>query len=516
MPARSGSASPLSFGDLFLSPEPAFDILLSTRWNGQASALVQAELVGYKYGLTAPRPLRTARALFAGILVERFPKQACQTLVQELADASMLQEPAMESFAAIQGTKSIAVLRRLFEKVVHTRQLVPIADQARINDLRVLLAKELRYLVKHGNQAWSDRLTSFYEAEQLARKKLAGRFMENMQTVKEDYELRVLVRAAETSDVGIQKMFLVDVLNEFPNVLLEEDFFSPKLQDFFSSVLQYPRSRVTMDREAMEALLQTHMQTKAASSESLTNDLFKHVVDKDQYFHSLAKSLFVEVLTLVWNYYYEHSQGMLQLLFEKKDAFEFLAEEIQRLPQMSAAADVGPDASRQGRVELSGGADARKAFALDAFGFGTILHLATWQTTNNYGHLAVVQGNCRFAYIAVTRSESKKSPLDHSAVVSTRFDATFHAPPSVVLSGTFYRTKKSFSSALYRRLKTWDSLGDPREEIKIRHLTAAMATKLRREVLEAPDQNLQATWDFASLFGQKDADFTRAFRGAAE
>ncbi|ESS33531.1 hypothetical protein TGVEG_266435 [Toxoplasma gondii VEG] len=513
---HTGSASPLSFGDLFLSPEPAFDILLSTRWNGQASALVQAELVGYKYGLTAPRPLRTARALFAGILVERFPKQACQTLVQELADASMLQEPAMESFAAIQGTKSIAVLRRLFEKVVHTRQLVPIADQARINDLRVLLAKELRYLVKHGNQAWSDRLTSFYEAEQLARKKLAGRFMENMQTVKEDYELRVLVRAAETSDVGIQKMFLVDVLNEFPNVLLEEDFFSPKLQDFFSSVLQYPRSRVTMDREAMEALLQTHMQTKAASSESLTNDLFKHVVDKDQYFHSLAKSLFVEVLTLVWNYYYEHSQGMLQLLFEKKDAFEFLAEEIQRLPQMSAAADVGPDASRQGRVELSGGADARKAFALDAFGFGTILHLATWQTTNNYGHLAVVQGNCRFAYIAVTRSESKKSALDHSAVVSTRFDATFHAPPSVVLSGTFYRTKKSFSSALYRRLKTWDSLGDPREEIKIRHLTAAMATKLRREVLEAPDQNLQATWDFASLFGQKDADFTRAFRGAAE
>ncbi|CBZ50875.1 hypothetical protein NCLIV_039500 [Neospora caninum Liverpool] len=510
-------ASPLSFGDLFTSPEPGFDILLSTRWNGQFSALVQAELVGFKYGLTAPRPLRNSRAMFAGIVVERFPKQACQTLVEDLAEASMLQRPATESFGAIRGTKTVMALRRLFEKVVHTRKAVPLLEQPRINDLRVLLAKELRYLVKHGNLAWSDRLTSYYKAEELARRKLAGKFMENMQTVKEDYELRVLVRAAETSDVGIQKIFLVDVLSEFPTVLLEEDFFSSKLQDFFSSILQYPRSRVTMDREAMDALFQTHMQTKSASSESLTNDLFKHVNDPDQYFHSWAKSLFVDVLALVWNYYYEHSQGMLQILYDKKEAFDFLLEEITRLPEMTAATEVGPEGNRQSRVELAGGLLARKAFSLDAFGFGTILHLASWQATNNYGHLAVVQGTCRFAYIAVARSEVKKAAsVDNSAVISTRFDATFQPPPSGIFTGTFYRTKKPFSSALYRRLKTWNKLGRPREDIRIRHLTTAMATKLRQNVLEAPEQNLQATWDFASLFGPSQANFIDSFRAAAE
>ncbi|PFH36752.1 hypothetical protein BESB_049440 [Besnoitia besnoiti] len=501
VPLYSVEASAASFGDLFLSPEPAFNILLSTRWNDQATALVQAELVGYKYSLTAPRPLRTPNAIFAGAVVEEFPKQACQTLVGELRSAYALAPRARENFAAVRGTEGAKALQRLFEVVACTREAVPLMDQPRINDLRVLLAKELRYLVKHASQAWSDKLTGYYEAEAAARQALAGKFMETMKTMKEDYELRVLVRAAETSDVGIQKIFLVDVLRDFPTVLLEEDFFSPKLQNFFSSILQYPRSHVTMDRPAIEAVLQTHMQTRSASGESLTNDLFKHINDPDHYFHPGAKALFVDVLALVWNYYYEHSQGMLQLLCDRKDdAFAFLAGQILRLPEVAQSEPVGVRVDISGRTEVT---DNRKSFSLDAFGFGTLMHLASWQKVKKYGNLAVIQGTCRFAFVAKPRAESAE-PVDaeDSAILCTKYDATFQPPASGIFSGQFYRTTRSFSPALYRHLKTWEKLGTPGEAIEIRHLTAAMARKLR-QMVEGPGSELQATWDFDLLFGRQ-------------
>lgn len=397
------------------------------------------------------------RGFLSGVVVDSFPKQACQTLVTELGNSGGLSRPSEEQLAVRQAGAD-EKLREQLSLVVNTRAEVRVEEQSRLNDMRVLLTKELRHLLRQKERWWAQSLDDFVKKEAAARMQFAGKFLETMKVIKGDYELRVRVQGAgdSSAEVGIKKIFLIEVLNDFPNVLLQGNFFSATLQLFLSTIFQYPRTRISMERGPMEATFQKHMQMRDATEEGLADRLFAHVTDPDKYFHPGARALFIDVLKLAWKYYHEHSEKMLQLLQEDTKAFSFFLGSVMYLPSATEN-DTSTAFPHEEKVLGRGSGGNPRVFGLDTYGFATAVHLAVWQDFNKAGGVALLQSTCRFVFVARSRSGSAATlPLYDFAILSARFTSTFQTPQGGIFSGVFLRTRRPFSLSLYRRLKNWD------------------------------------------------------------
>ncbi|PHJ24128.1 hypothetical protein CSUI_002019, partial [Cystoisospora suis] len=430
--------------------------------------------------LPTPRLLEDPSQKWQGVVVTSFPKEACQHLAEVLLQSGELHDEVDVQFVAAQEGEEY--VQQVFGNVVDVRVSRGFFREAHIQDLRVILGKELRHLLKQ-QLLWQTSSKNFVRDEAGLREQLGAQFSEALSAVKVEYE-----RNVQQAGGGIQPISKISLttVTKVPALLLEPSVFSPKVQDFVSTLLQYPRGDVSMDREQIELLVESHKQRGDDTEASVASKIFEHITDaKAIYVTQESKVLFLKILGLFWEKYYEYSRRLLLLVRRDPAVYRILFGLVMR-PEAP-----GPP-------------------TLDHYGFASILHMLVWQRFHATGALALLQRPCRFLYAFGNFSPAHEF-ASRSFFLSTSFESLF-TKHGGLLHGPFRPSKQMFSTAWYSQLASWKSRDPPLFSILVHHLTPKSASEIRRAT--EGFGHTSAHQDLASFFGMGVRELTDAMQEA--
>lgn len=366
----------------------------------------------------------------SGVVVASFPKEACQHLAEVLLRSGELHDEVDVQFAA--PPEAEIYVHEVFGNVVDVRLSRGFFREAHVQDLRVILGKELRHLLRHQQLLWQKSSKNFVRDEAGLREQLGAQFSEALSAVKVEYE-----RNVQQAGGGIQPISKISLttVTEVPDLLLEPSLFSPKVQDFVSTLLQYPRGDVLMNREQIELLVESYKQRGDDTEASVASKIFEHITDaKAIYVTQESKVLFLKILGLFWEKYYEYSRKLLLLVRGDPAVYRFLSDLVMR-PEAP-----GPP-------------------TLDRYGFASVLHMLVWQRFHATGALALLQRSCRFLYAFGSFSPAHEF-ANRSLFLSTSFESLF-TKHGDLLHGPFRPAKQMFSPVWYSQLVSWKSRDPP-------------------------------------------------------
>lgn len=363
-------------------------------------------------------------------MVASFPKEACQHLYGVLLQNDTLHEEVQLQFTS--SREDAKHVQQLFERVVDVRLSPGASHDAHIRDLRVILGKELRFLLRNQQLFGQANPKNFLKEDVGLREQLGAQFSEAMTAVKVEYERQV--QQAGGGIHPISKISLTTV-TEVSDLLLEGSLFSAKVQDFLSTLLQYPRGDITMNREQIELLVESYKQQGDEAEINVASRVFEHITDPKGIFATKeSKVLFLKILGLFWETYYEYSRKLLSSVRADAGVFGLLFDLVLRVGEPGSS-------------------------TLDRYGFASVIHMLIWQQSHATGAMALLQRSCRFLY-SFGHFAPAHEFANRAFFLSTFYQSLFTSQAGL-MDGDFRPTKQMFSPDWYSQLESWKSRDAP-------------------------------------------------------
>lgn len=326
------------------------------------------------------------QVFFAGVLVQDFPKRACQTLIENLrSEHRLAASTTLRSILPKTAGDEPRILKGFMELLLDQSQThVP----AYIQDLRVLLVKELRHELLQSTSPLVG-LGRYRNLERTLRLQAASEFLGKVNAIASTYEEEVINRLtamdSRTAELTITKIFMSNISGDVSEWLGGPEFLSASLQSLLALMLQYQSNLVIFDRTKLELILDDYMLVRQVDRMDTARALFTYIKSPTYLFQDTEKALFLDILELAWDVYYTHSAKMLAALSEEVNGLRTDSWLNDHLIEVGDDAIYSPDINRP----------------FDRYGFMTAFYMARWMQANNFSHLSLLLTNCRLAHLSM-------------------------------------------------------------------------------------------------------------------
>ncbi|CDJ40125.1 hypothetical protein, conserved, partial [Eimeria tenella] len=317
-------------------------------------------------------------------------------------------------------------------------------------DLRLLLVKDLRYLLSSSKEA-AKELLPFKKAEAAARLKQISLLLQRLALLGARYEQQLLhsLRGSSSSKIRkITKLFITNITEEAKEYLIAPEFFSAQLQQLLLLVLQLQPQQLSLQRQQLQAAADAYMLNLSMDKKAAVRSFFVHVqqlqqqdVQQQQQQQQLLLSdaeaeLVLDIVALLWDSYYSHSVEIIEALKFRENGVSGQQQLLQQQQQQQQQ-----QVLQQQQQALAESSSSR---TLDRYGFLAAAQLLLLLQQAPLARVSLLLPSCRLLHA------SSSKPLTFAAAgsfaVSLEFRDFFSSKAAAAAAASPQQTAAAASS----------------------------------------------------------------------